>query len=304
VGLPRFRYHCPATLEEAVHLLEHLGENAAVLAGGTDLIPRMRSGAARPEAIVDISRLDTLHQLTLNGNQLHIGPLVTHAELAASALVQNVAPALAAACATVAAPAIRSRATIGGNLANASPAADTAPPLLAADSTLLLASHRRSRRVPVRDFFVGPGKTVLRDGELITAISVEALASRSSSVFAKFGKRNALAIAVASVAVYVAIDPGSRMPSEARIALGSVGPTPFRAYEAEEILCAGPAGAPGTIGEVARCAADAAQPISDVRASADYRRLLTSVLVERAVLRALEKARGEGGSPCTKCTLT
>ncbi len=299
MGLPPFRYHRPATLEEALHLLERLGDGAVVLAGGTDLIPQIRSGAAHPEDTVDISRLDELRGLSVKGAQLHIGPLATHAELAASALVREAAPALAAACATIAAPPIRNSATLGGNLANASPAADTAPPLLALNATLQLSDRRRSRSLPIYDFFVGPGSTILEDGELITAVSVELPAYRSASVFAKFGKRNAMAIAVASVAVYVAVDPGSGAITEARVALGSVGPTPFRALEAERVLRAGTGGA-AEIQAAATCAANATQPIADLRASADYRRLLASILVQRAITDALDRARAEGCQSCTK----
>jgi CO/xanthine dehydrogenase FAD-binding subunit len=200
---------------------------------------------------------------------------------------------LAAACGTIAAPPIRNSATLGGNLANASPAADTAPALLALNATLHLSDRRRSRSVPIYDFFVGPGKTILEDGELITVISVDLPAYRSASVFAKFGKRNAMAIAVASVAVYVAVDPGSGAVTEARVALGSVGPTPFRAFEAERVLRTG-TGGPAEIQGAASCAANAAQPISDVRASADYRRSLVCVLVQRAIADALARARAEG----------
>jgi CO/xanthine dehydrogenase FAD-binding subunit len=293
MGLPPFRYYRPTALEEALDLLERLGENAVVLAGGTDLVPQIRSGAVRPEGVVDISRLGELHGLSVRGDHLHIGPLATHAELAASALVREAGPALAAACGTIAAPPIRNSATLGGNLANASPAADTAPPLLALNATLHLSDRRRSRSVPICDFFVGPGNTILEDGELITVISVDLPAYRSASVFAKFGKRNAMAIAVASVAVHVAVDPGSGAVTEARVALGSVGPTPFRAFEAERVLRAG-TGGPAEIQAAASCAANAAQPISDVRASADYRRSLVRVLVQRAIADALDRARAEG----------
>jgi CO/xanthine dehydrogenase FAD-binding subunit len=299
MGLPPFGYYWPTSLEEALDLLERLGETAVILAGGTDLIPQIRSGTVHPEAVVDISRLYELHRLSITCDQLRIGALATHAELAASAVVRDVAPALAAACGSIAAPPIRNSATIGGNLANASPAADTAPPLLALNATLHLSGRRRSRSVSICDFFVGPGKTILGDGELITAISVQLPASRSASVFAKFGKRNAMAIAVASVAAYVAVDPGSGAVTEARVALGSVGPTPFRAYEAEKVLCAGTVGA-AEMERAATCAANAAQPISDVRASADYRRSLASVLVQRAMADALHRARAEGSQSCTK----
>jgi CO/xanthine dehydrogenase FAD-binding subunit len=303
VGLPPLDYHRPRSLEEAVELLSTLGDDATILAGGTDLIPQLRRAGARPRAIVDIGQLTALRAVDLTDNRLRIGALATHEALATSDAVLNTAPELAAACRAIAAPPVRNRGTIGGNLANASPAADTAPPLLALDAKLHLASGRGKREVAIADFFVGPGETRLQRGELITAVSIEPPAAPSASVFLKYGKRNALAIAVVSVAVRVTLADDRVHVSDVRIALGSVAPTPMRAHDAERLLC-GTKGEPGQIAQAAKRAAEATQPITDIRATADYRRLLTSVLVERAVTTALERARTEGEPSCTECTST
>jgi CO/xanthine dehydrogenase FAD-binding subunit len=303
MGLPPFDYHRPSNLDDAIELSVTLGEDASILAGGTDLIPRLRHGTVRPRALVDIGELDELRTIDLTEDELRIGALFTHAELAASTLIQSDFPALAAACRAVAGPPVRNRGTIGGNLANASPAADTAPPLLALNARVRLASRQGLREVSMTEFFVGPGQTALRQGELITTISVPLPSPRSSGVFLKYGRRSEMAIAVVSVAVQVSLADAAEQASEVRIALGSVAPVPMRAHDAEELLIGTPCRA-DQVKEAARRAAHATQPISDIRASADYRRLLTSVLVERAILSAVESARGEGGSPCTKCTST
>jgi CO/xanthine dehydrogenase FAD-binding subunit len=301
MGLPPFDYYRPSSLDETLQLVKSMRGEASVLAGGTDLIPRLRHGTIHPRAVVDIGELDELRIIDLTEHEVQIGTLATHAELAASTLIQSDFSALAAACRAVAGPPVRNRGTIGGNLANASPAADTAPPLLALDARVHLVSHQGPREVPLTDFFVGPGETSMRQGELIASISAPLQPPRSAGVFLKYGRRSQMAIAVVSVAVHVTFADGPEEASQVRIALGSVAPVPMRAYEAEELLV----GTPCTAVEVkkaARRAADATRPISDIRASADYRRLLTSVLVERAVLSAVDKARGEGGSPSTKCT--
>jgi CO/xanthine dehydrogenase FAD-binding subunit len=301
MGLPPFKYHGPHTLDEALTLMESLGNRASVLAGGTDLLPQMRREGVAPEAVVDIGRLDTLSKIEEADGRMEIGALATHAELASSAVALSVLPALASACRAVGGPPVRNRGTIGGNLANASPAADTAPPLLIVEATLQLAARSGTRKVPISEFFVGPGETVLRPDELITQITFDVPSARSAATFVKFGKRSEMAIALVSVAAYVAVDDDSDQILDARIALGSVAPVPFRPREAEELL-RGTTGATARVSEASKRAADAARPISDVRASADYRRLLASVLVERALSGALDLARGLGGPSCTKST--
>jgi carbon-monoxide dehydrogenase medium subunit len=168
------------------------------------------------------------------------------------------------------------------------------------DARVHLVTSQERRDVPLAEFFVGPGETILNQGELVTAVSIELPNSRFGSAFLKYGHRNEMAIAVVSAAVSMSLAEDNEGITDVRIALGSVAPIPMRAHEAEDLLC-GNACDEGRVKQAAIRAADATQPISDIRASADYRRRLTSVLVERALLSALDHARGEGGSPCTKC---
>jgi CO/xanthine dehydrogenase FAD-binding subunit len=289
MGLPAFEYLHPDSLDQALRFLHGFGGAASAIAGGTDLIVQLRSGKRKIEALVDIGRLKVCRGIRLDSHGLRMGALETHASLATSRVVSDLAPALAAACRSVGAPPVRNRGTLGGNLATASPAADTAPPLLVLDARAHLVSLEGARDVPLSEFFAGPGQTCLRRGELIESISFDVPAFRSASVFVKLGKRNALAVAVASAAVYLALQEGTRQVLDARIALGSVAPTPIRAREAEQIL-QGREISRERIREAARCAAGAARPISDARASADYRRALSAILVERAVTDALHRA--------------
>jgi CO/xanthine dehydrogenase FAD-binding subunit len=300
MGLPPVDYHCPSSIDEAVQLLDTLGDGALVLAGGTDVIPQLRRDTFQSRALVEIGRLPGLDSIEISENELRIGALTTHAQIAASAALREGVPALAAACRSVAAPPVRNRGTVGGNLANASPAADSAPPLLAMDARVHLVTSQRRREVPLAEFFIGPGETILKQGELITAISMELPNASFGSTFLKYGNRTEMAIAVASIAVGITLAEDNEQIADVRIALGSVAPTPMRAREAEELLRGTDSNA-ALIKQAAIRAAEATQPISDIRASADYRRRLTSVLVERALAAALDRARGEGGSLCTKC---
>jgi carbon-monoxide dehydrogenase medium subunit len=168
------------------------------------------------------------------------------------------------------------------------------------DARVHLATSLERREVPLAEFFVGPGETILNQGELITAISMELPESRFGSAFLKYGNRNEMAIAVVSAAVSISLAEDNEQITDVRIALGSVAPIPMRAREAEDLLRGNTCGA-DQVKQAAIRAADAAQPISDIRASADYRRRLTSVLVERAIESALDHARGEGEPRCTKC---
>jgi CO/xanthine dehydrogenase FAD-binding subunit len=287
--LPRSEYVCPNTLDETLHALHELGGSASILAGGTDLIPQMRRDGVGPEVLVDIGRLDGLRDVEVTERRMCVGALATHAELGSSPLTREAVPVLASACRAVGGAPVRNRGTVGGNLANASPAADSAPPLLVLDAVLQLATRDGVREVPLDEFFVAPGETKLRAGELITGITFDLPQARSAATFVKFGKRSEMAIAVVSAAAYVALAEGKDEIIDVRIALGSVAPVPFRPREAEDLL-RGTAGEDSQIKDAARVAAGATRPISDVRASAGYRRLLSSVLVERALSGALKLA--------------
>lgn len=281
-------YIAPTTLDEALECLA-ASDSARIAAGGTDLVPQMRRSDAVPALLIDVRRLP-LDAVEQQGDNVVIGARLTHTQLTRSDVLARHFPALLAACRSIGGPPVRNRGTLGGNLANASPAADTAPPLLAYDALITLVSQRGQRTLPLADFFTGPGATVLAPDELILSVRVPLPPPRTAAVFLKLGKRRAMAIAVASVAARLTVDAGGRV-TVARIALGSVGPTPLRAVRAEAVL-QGARLDEEVVASAARQARDQASPISDIRASADYRRRLVEVLTRRALMAAWQQLGG------------
>lgn len=275
--LPEFDLLRPKTLPEALDMLT--GADVMPIAGGTNVIADLRAEKHHPQALVDLSRLAELRGIRLENGHLMIGGGTTITELLHEPLIAQHAPALVQAARVFANPLIRNRATVGGNLVDASPAADTAPPLLALDAEVELTSAAGTRRVPLADFLVGVRRTLRRPDELLTAVIWPVPGERTASAFHKLGLRKADAISVLSVAVAVTFDDGGRCAS-VRIALGAVAPTPIRARTAEELLT-GEILTPAVIAEAARHAARATRPISDIRGSASYRREVTQVIVRR-----------------------
>jgi len=276
----------PGALAEALHALGDSGARARAIAGGTDLAAEIKTGAVRPDVLVDLGRARELSRLVAgaDGEEIVLGALATHAAIARNEVIRSRAPALAAACGVVGSPQSRARGTIGGNVANASPAADGVIGLLAHDAVVRVASSggpSASREVPLDGFFTGPGRTVLGPGELVQEVAFLLPSPRARGVYLKAGQRNALAIAIASVAVV--FDPDR---AAAAIALGSVAPTPVRATAAERLLAAeweSSSDRGELVRAVATEAVKAACCIDDVRASAGYRRTLVQVLTERAL---------------------
>ena len=208
--LQRFTYLRPDRLDDALGVLGQKGAEVKVLAGGTDLLVQMKEGSVHPPTILDIGRLDELRSIRLEDGSVRIGALTTHREIAGSDLIRRHAPALAEGASRVGSPQIRHRATIGGNLVNASPAADTVPPLVVLGAEVCASSARGDRRLAVEDFLKGPGETVLRPDELVTELRFSLNGDeRMVSRYEKFGTRNALSIAVTSVAAAAAREPVS-----------------------------------------------------------------------------------------------
>ena len=246
-----------------------------VLAGGTDLILFMEMGKLRPATVIDISRLDSLRYVRGDAQSIRIGPLTTHSELVRSPLLKEWAPILPMAAATVGAVQIRNRGTLGGNVGTASPAGDTLPALMALGAGVTLRSRRAERRVSLEQFFVGPGKTVMTADEYIAEIDFPTPPVGTHGVYYKAGRRKAQAITLVSVGVQVA-------PGDVRVCLGAVAPTIIHARAAEDAL-RGQRLTPALCQQAARMAAANASPISDIRASADYRRTLVQTWVRRAL---------------------
>ncbi len=279
--LPEFELLMPRTLPEALEMLAEHAPDVMPVAGGTNLIPDMRSGRYRLRWVVNVASLLELQAIRREDGWLVIGAGVTVAQVLDDPLVAQYAPVLREAAALLGNPLVRNRATVAGNLADASPAADMAPPLLALDAEVELASNQGTRRVLLRDFFLGVRRTVRQPHELVTGVRVPLPPPRSVTAFYKIGLREADAIAVASGAVRMDRDESGRCRL-VRIALGSVAPTPIRACQAEAAL-EGRLPEPEPIAEAARLAAEATRPIDDIRGSATYRRHVTEVMVRRTL---------------------
>ncbi len=282
--LPEFEFVVPQALSEALSLLAANGFAIAPVSGGTNLIVDMRSGRHCPSILMDIGRLGELRGIQREDGHLVIGANSTIAELLTNPLIAQYAPLLKQAASVFANPLLRNRATVGGNLADASPAADTAPPLLAMDAEVELVSHDGKRLLPLSMFLVNVRKTLRQPHELLASIRCPIPPQKSFGAFAKLGLRKADAIAVVSVAVMVEADGHGRC-RQAHIALGAVAPRPLRALTVEDHLKGKMLTAP-IIAEAAHLAAEASNPIDDIRGSAAYRRQMVEVFVRRLLARA------------------
>ncbi len=285
----QFAYHQPATVGEVCILLEKLGDEASVLAGGTDLLPRMKDGVITRKHLISLKNIPQLRGIQLNGDSLAIGALTTVTELVSSALVKEKIPLLSQAAELLASVHIRNVATVGGNLCNAAPSADLAPPLLALNARVRITGSGGERVVSLKEFFTGPGKTTLAKGEILKGLEVPIPTGKSRGWYSKYSLRRAMDIAVVGVAVLLTLEQSGERCQDARIALGAVAPTPFRVQEAEKVLTAGEALSVGLAERIGELAAAEARPISDVRSSAEYRRKMVKVQVKRAIIKAWEE---------------
>lgn len=291
-----FNYLRPASVQEACAALADADGTARILAGGTDLLVQMKEGRLQPKALVSLRSIPGLSFVRLEDDgSLAIGAATPLGAVEYSPLVRVGFPAIAVAAAWIGSVQVRSRATVGGNLCNASPAADMAPILIAYGATATITDGRAERTLPLEDFFTGPGRTVLLPGELLKTISVPPPLSGSFGIYKK-GYRSAMDIATVGVGILAVFAPpptrgGSGTPAaeptvrSIRLVLGAVGPTPFRALAAEEVL-AGQKLDDSLIAQASRTAAEEARPITDKRASAEYRTTLVEVLTRRALLAA------------------
>ena len=287
-----FDYHAPRTLDEALALLKEHREKARVLAGGTDLVLMMTDRVVAPEHVVDIKNVTELTHLEWGGDgSLTIGAAIPFRRLESDKRVRETFPGLAEASGEVGSWQIRNLGTVGGNLCTASPSAEIAPILLALDAEVEIVGPKGRRTVAIGQFHTGVRRTVVEPDEILVSVKVPASQGRAGSHYIKLKEREKMDIAFVGVASVVELEGGDGVVKSARIALGAVAPTPIRAEEAEAKL-RGQRLTDSLIEEAGRLAAQAAKPISDVRASAEYRREMVDVLTRRTLKQALEIARG------------
>jgi CO/xanthine dehydrogenase FAD-binding subunit len=279
--LPRFEYHAPGSLAEALELLSQWGERAKVYAGGTDLLVSMKKREIMPEHLISLKGIPELKGIDDDGEGgLRVGAAVTLAEIEHSRVIKEKVGVLWEAVSVMASPQVRTLGTIGGNLSSAVPSADTAPPLIALGASMILRGMHGERRVLVEDFFKGPGESVLKPDEI-------------SGTYLKLMRRNALDLALVGVAVFLRLDPDQPICREARVVLGAVAPTPIRAPMAEEILL-GKKVDEVLAGEAGKVASGVCRPISDIRSSLEYRCNMVEVLTRRAVMGAYHTIKERG----------
>ncbi|MEK6752035.1 MAG: xanthine dehydrogenase family protein subunit M [Chloroflexota bacterium] len=274
-----FNHFSPTTLSEALSLLAEHNGKAAMIAGGTDLLLKMKAGLRKSDVVVNIKRLSDLRCLTFDAaNGLKLGALTTLRELTRSPIIFEHYPALAHTAHIMASEQIRSLATVGGNLCNAAPSADLAPPLIALDALVSLIGPAGERQLPLADFFTGPGKSVLQPGELLKEITLPPPVGQT--IYLKHSPRAYMDIAVVGVAVRILLE--GDVCREARVVLGAVAPVPLCAHQSEEIL-AGQTLTDKRILQAAKTAAQECSPIDDVRGAAWYRRRMVEVLLKRGI---------------------
>jgi carbon-monoxide dehydrogenase medium subunit len=290
----RFQYHRPESLQEAVRLLGEHGPDTALLAGGTALLIDIKNGEFKPDHLISLWDIPGLDAVRLNGS-LKIGALTTITELAQALGEQQPLIALREAALLLGGRQIQNMASVAGNICKASPGADMVPPLFCLDAELTIFGPEGERVVPLDGFLTGPDQTAIRAGEILTEIQVPEIPPRTGTAFQKIMRRRAIDCSIVSAAARVTLAEDGKTCLAARVAVAAAAPIPFRAREAEASL-AGREMSPALAQQAASLAREASMPISDVRASAQYRRLMVETLVERALLQAAERANIKGAN--------
>lgn len=287
-----FEYQAPTSITEAIALLSDKGKKAHLLAGGTDLLIQLRRGLFAPDLLVDIKKIPELNRITFDpAAGLTVGAAVTCAQLCEHADAHRLYPGLIDAASIIGGAAIQGRATLGGNLCNAAPSADSVPAMIVLNATCTIAGPEGSRTMPADAFCTAPGKTVLGEAEMLVSIHFPLPTPNSGACYRRFTPRREMDIAVAGAGVWVALSDDYGI-SDARIALSAVAPTPLFVEPAGAVL-AGQAPSEAAFTEAAELARQAASPIEDVRGTEAQRRHLVGVLVTRALRGAVSRARGE-----------
>ena len=285
-----FDYFSPSTVEEASQLLTRYGEEAKLMAGGTDLLVGMKNMEVNPKYVIDLKRVPGLNRIDYDGGHLRIGALTTIHEIEVSPLIKKDFGILAEAASVLGSVQIRDKGTIGGNLCHASPSADLAPPLIALNAEVKIKGKKGERIEKLEIFFKGPGMSVLNSDEILTEIQIPTPPPNTGGVYLKFSPRKAMDLAVVGVATMITLNPSNSVCTQAKIVLGAVAPTPLRARKLRKYW-KGKKIEKALVHEASNLAAEESKPISDIRGSAWYRKEIIKVLVERGIAQALEKIR-------------
>lgn len=289
--LPRFDFEAPGTLEAACELLAQANGEARLMAGGTDLLVKMKRGLAAPRLIISLSRIAPLHQLGPLNNGMKLGAGMTMSQLAGDAAVASGWQALAEGAGAVGGPVIRNRATVGGNVVNARPCADTLPALMALGAKATLRSQRGERVVELDGFVKGPGQCELAADEILTSIELPALPPHAGSAYLKITRRSAMEVTMVGCAASVVLDEHKATMTRVRLVFTSVAPVPLRIPTAERML-EGQAPSQGALQAAAEEARRVAPAITDHRAPQDYRKEVVAVTARRALAAAIARAGG------------
>ena len=277
--MSQFKYISPKTKEEALEILQGKKSDACIVAGCSNVLPNIRNKKINPKLLVDIINIEQLKGIYRKEDKIFLGPITTINELLYAEIIFKEYNVLIQSAEQFADPLVRNNATIGGNLVTASPAADMAVPLLTLGAIIKIESIWQKREVKLQEFFLGPGKTVLRDDEMIVGIEFEQSDINKNGYFVKLGQRKAMAIAIASLALNIEIKQNKII--QIRIAMGSVAPMPIRLTVVEEFL-KNKEIKNGLIEEAINKVSEEVNPISDIRASEEYRRYISGILFKRA----------------------
>ncbi len=288
-----FDYMAPKSAEEVITLLAYKNGDARILCGGTDLLVQLREGRRKAGLVIDIKNIPELTQITFDSQHgLRIGAAASCHEICNDSNVRKYYPGLVDGIRLIGGVQIQNRASVGGNLCNASPAADATPALIIHEASCNITGPNGSRVLPVEEFCISPGQNALQAGEFLLSISVPPPKERFGAHYLRFIPRNEMDIAVVGAGASVVLDENGKRFVSARIALGAVAPTPLLASDAGAFL-AGRDFTRENVKEAARLAQSIARPITDLRGTAEHRQHLCAVLVERALIKAIERAGGQ-----------
>ncbi len=286
-----FEYYAPESMAELLDILSANQENSKILAGGTDVTVHLREGKIAPQCMIALKKIPDLKGISLQGEKIVVGPMTTFTELAQSTIIRENAWVLAQAVSTVGSPQIRNQGTVGGTIANASPAGDSLPALMALDAVLTIASKRGEREMALEDFYLGISKNKLEKDEVVARIHFPVLPQGYGSAFVKLGRRNALAISRVSAAAIIGYDKTNNLVTDCRVSVGSVAQNPFRVRSAEQMMLS----CPLNIENRNKCVSAAFEEMAATlgkRASAVYKRKAGPEIVRSALDEAIVMAGG------------